>query len=309
MAATVLVAGVPVAEVLAGSSVLLRDAHTVAEADSARGLMRQLAEGETRLAVLGPALSDLSLSETLRRIRAAPATRRVSLLVLLPAESSSEAAGQLLQDGANAVLQQPHDPLRLDAWMTRLMAVPRRLDVRVPVEGQVVGARRDASGGYFTGLTRNVSLNGALLASPVPLPVGADLDLEIGLSSAYPRFRAVSRVIRPAREVGWPHLGYGVEFVLVPPDSQIALAAFLSAGAPGEPAPEGPQAIRSTVRRGDWVYEVLTPQVGPRGWQAEIRRAPRDQWRPGMAGPFYVVSGATAEEAVGAARAFIERHG
>lgn len=308
MAASVLVAGVPVAEVLAGSSVLLRDDHTVAEADSARGLMRQLAEGETRLAVLGPDLPDLSLSETLRRIRAAAVTRRVSLLVLLPEGSSPEAAGQLLQDGANAVLQRPHDPLRLDAWMTRLMSVPRRLEVRVPVEGQVVGARRDSAGGYFTGLTRNVSLNGALLASPVPLPVGADLDLEISLSATFPRFQAVGRVIRPAREVAWPHLGYGVEFVLVPPDSQAALVAFLAAGAPGEPV-ESSHAIRSTVRRGEWVYEVLTPQAGPGGWQAEIRRAPRDLWRPGIAGPFYVVSGASADEALRAARAFVERHG
>ncbi len=308
MAATVLVAGVPVAEVLAGSSVLLRGAHTVAEADSARGLLRQLAEGDTRLVVLGPDLPDLGLAETLRRVRASPLTRRVSLLALLPAGAPSETAGQLIAAGANAVLQRPHDPLRLDAWMTRLMSVPRRLEVRVPVDGQVVGARRDSAGGYFTGLTRNVSLNGALLASPVPLPVGADLDLEFSLSAAYPRFKAVARVVRPAREVAWPHLGYGVEFVLVPPDSQAALAAFLVAGAPVEPA-ASVHAIRSTVRRGEWVYEVLSPQATAQGWQAEIRRAPRDLWRPGIAGPFYVVSGVSAEETLQAARAFIERHG
>jgi len=63
------------------------------------------------------------------------------------------------------------------------------------------------------------------------------------------------------------------------------------------------------VRRGEWVYEVLSPQAVAEGWQAEIRRAPRDLWRPGIAGPFYVVSGASAEEALQAARAFIERHG
>lgn len=309
MAATVLVAGLPVAQVLAESSVLLRDAHTVAEADSARSLLRLLAEGDSRLALLGPELPDLSLPETLRRIRSSPATRRVSLLVLLPGESSSETAGELLQAGANAVLQRPVDALRFDTWLTRLMAVPRRVDVRVPVEGQVVGALRDGAAGYFTGLTRNVSLNGALLASPVSLPLGADLDLEVSLSASLPRFKAVGRVVRQAREVAWPHLGYGVEFVFVPPDAQSALADFLAAGAPAEAHPEGPDTIRSTVRRGEWIYEVLTPQPGPGGWQAEIRRAQRDVWRPGAAGPYYVVDGASADEALKAARVFIERHG
>ena len=309
MAATVLVAGLPVAQVLVNSSVLLRDAQTVAEVDSARGLLRLLAEGDTRLALLGPDLPDLSLPEALRRIRASPITRRVSLLVVLPGEASSETAGQLLQAGANAVLQLPLEPLRFDAWLTRLLAVPRRVDVRVPVEGQVVGALREGATGYFTGLTRNVSLNGALLASPVTLPVGADLDLEVSLSASFPRFKAVGRIVRQAREVAWPHLGYGVEFVLVPPDAQSALAAFLAAGAPAEPLPEGVATIRSTVRRGDWIYEVLTPQPLPGGWQAEIRRAQRDVWRPGGAGPYYVVAGASAEEALSAARDFIDRHG
>lgn len=309
MAATVLVAGLPAAQVLASSLVLLRDAQTLAEVDSARGLLRLLAEGDTRLVLLGPDLPDLSLPEALRRIRASPATRRVSLLVLLAGEASSEAAGQLLQAGANAVLQGPLEPLRFDAWLTRLLAVPRRVDVRVPVEGQVVGARRDGAAGYFTGLTRNVSLNGALIASPVSLPVGADLDLEVSLAASLPRFKTVGRVVRQAREVAWPHLGYGVEFVLVPPDAQGALVAFLAAGAPAAPLAEGAVTIRSTVRRGDWIYEVLTPQSGPGGWQAEIRRAPRDVWRPGGAGPYYVVAGASAEEALSSARAFIERHG
>ena len=33
------------------------------------------------------------------------------------------------------------------------------------------------------------------------------------------------------------------------------------------------------------------------GWQVEIRRGPREHWRPGKAGPFYVVLGSSPEAA------------
>lgn len=309
MAATVLVGGLEVGSLLADSPVLQRDVHTVAEVASARALLLLLAEGETRLALLGPALPDLPLSETLRRIRATPATRQVSLLALLPAEASPEAAGLLLDAGANAVLQQPVDTPRFDAWITRLLSVPRRLDVRVPVDGQVVGARRQDEAGYFTGLTRNVSQNGLLLASPVPLAVGSELDLEVSLSSDLPHFKAVGRLVRQAPEVGWPYQGYGLEFVFVPPDSQEALGKFLAAGAPSPALSDGRSPILSTIKRGEWIYEVLTPVLGPTGWQAEIRRAQRDSWRPGAAGPYYVVAGTSPEEALRTARAFVDKHG
>jgi hypothetical protein len=41
----------------------------------------------------------------------------------------------------------------------------------------------------------------------------------------------------------------------------------------------------------------------------EIRRAPREQWRAGAAGPFYVVEGDTPEATLGRAREFIHSFG
>lgn len=309
MAATVLVVGTDAGQLLEDSPVLRRDAHTLGEAPSVRALLALLHEGETRLVVLGPALSDVSLPDALRRIRMSPATRTVSLLVVLPEAGSAEAAGLLLHAGANAVLQRPLDTPRLDSWITRLLSVPRRIEVRVPLEGQVVGARRAGELGYFTGLTRNVSLNGLLLASPVALSIGTEVDLDVSLSKAQPRFKAVALVIRRAPEVAWPYLGYGVEHLFVPPESQAALEAFLGAGAPMHVLPDGTSPILSTVKRGEWIYEILTPVPGLQGWQAEIRRAPRENWRPGAAGPFYVVAGASPEGALHAARTFVDRHG
>jgi len=308
VAATVLVAGIDGTSLLEDSPILQRDTHTVAEAASARALLPLLAEGETRLVLLGAGLHDLTLQETLRRIRASPATRKVSLLVVLPETASADAAALLLKCGANAVLQQPLDRLRFDSWVTRLLVVPRRVELRVPIEGQVVGSPRDAEQGFFAGLTRNVSSNGLLLASPVALQVGAELDLEISLSKEQPRFRAVGRVVRRATEVAWPYLGFGIEYVFVPPDSQTALQQFLAAHAEQRPAAPSP-AIASTIRRGEWIYEVLVPTPAREGWQVEIRRGQREGWRAGAAGPYYVLGAKTPEAALAAARAFIERHG
>ena len=71
------------------------------------------------------------------------------------------------------------------------------------------------SSGHFYGLSRNLSVNGMLLASPVRL-AGSDLDIEFHLPESGRRVRAIGRVVREARDVAWPYLGYGVEFVFVP---------------------------------------------------------------------------------------------
>ena len=63
----------------------------------------------------------------------------------------------------------------------------------------------------------------------------------------------------------------------------------------------------ATVRRGTWVYEIVQPVAYEGGFLAEIRRGPREGWRPGVSGPYYVVEAASAEAAVRAARAFVNR--
>jgi hypothetical protein len=55
------------------------------------------------------------------------------------------------------------------------------------------------------------------------------------------------------------------------------------------------------------VYEIREPVEGEQGWEAEIRRAPRETWRPGIAGPFFVVAAASAAIALREAREFVGR--
>lgn len=302
---SVLVAGLD-RQALPAAAVLRREAHQVEELGGARALLARLMRGEARLLLLGPGLSEPGLGETIRRIRSAPALRGVSILAILPEGAAS--AAELLRAGANAVLQQPLDPERYETWVTRLLSVSRRLDLRVPVEGEVLATPRQTDGRHFSGLSRNLSLSGLLLASPLRLAGGAgtDLDLELSLGASRPRFRALGRVVRDAPEVAWPYLGYGVEFLFVPPECESALSDFLAQARAARAEPVG---IHSTIKRETWIYEIQVPVASRQGWQAEIRRAPRDQWRPGEAGPFYVVQGDTPEHALRAARDFVRARG
>jgi hypothetical protein len=150
-----------------------------------------------------------------------------------------------------------------------------------------------------------------LLASPVRLAEGPDLELVFDLPGAAPGLQALGRVVRQAGEVGWPYVGYGVEFLYLPALSFDAIVDLVGRGgrALNATGPDATHGIHSTVRREAWVYEILEPVRRDETWQAEIRRAPREAWRPGEAGPFYVVEGPSREKALLEAKAFLVRLG
>jgi CheY-like chemotaxis protein len=305
MSSRLLVAGLDARSLMVAAPVLQRDHHVVRDKASASDLLEELMSQGAQMVVLGPRLPDLGLAETIRLIRASEATRDVSVLVLLPAEESVDTAEQAAQAGANAVLRRPVDESRLEDWLAKLLAVARRVEARVPVQGQVVGTPLSALGVHFFGLTRNLSSRGMLLASPVRLPDSPDLELQFSLPQTS-ALRALGRVVREAQEVPWPYLGYGVEFLFVPPDSQAAIDRLVRAGSVGARDPS--HGIHSTLRRADWVYEILEPVRHGQGWQTEIRRGPRELWRPGTGTAFYVVDGTSRDGVLEEARAFVLGH-
>lgn len=307
MGPPLLVSGLDVRSLLLEAPLLRRDRHAIEERASGRELVESIALLSPRLVVLGPRLPDLSLDALVRRIRSSPTTRQVSVLVLLPRAEGQEAEASLARAGANAVLRRPLDPARLEGWIAKLMAVPRRIQARLPVEAEVVGTPQGSAGGHFFGQTRNVSVAGMLLASPVRLSDAPELELEFELPGSPGRLRALGRVVREAPEVGWPYLGYGVEFFFLPPETQDAVAEAVARVSEGVPAGEPP--IHSTLRREGWVYEIREPRRRGEGWQAEIRRAAQETWRPGEAGPFYVVDGASREQTLDRAREFVRLRG
>ena len=281
MPSHLLVAGLDARSLLLEAPLLRRERHVVEERASARDVLEDIPRTGTRLVVFGPRLSDLDLETAIRRIRSGAATRGVSILVLLPADEPEGAELAAIEAGANAALRRPLDRARLETWLAKLLVVPRRVDARIPVQGHVVGTPRSSESVHFFGLTRNLSVNGMLLASPVPLPFSPDLDLEFNIPGVIARLQALGRVVREAGEVEWPYLGYGVEFLFVPPDSQEALSMLVSGRLPLPPPPAADSSlgIHSTIRREDWVYEILEPVQHDASWQAEIRRAFQSPWR------------------------------
>lgn len=309
MATPLVVAGLDARSLLLEAPVLQRQQDLIVQEEWARDVLPRIARTRARLVVLGPRLPDLELNEAVRRIRSTPATRRVSILVLVPAADPPGVEAAAIEAGANAALRRPLERGVLESWIAKLLAVPRRIETRIPVQGQVVGTPRPMAV-HFCGLTRNVSLNGMLLASPVKLGVAPDLDLEFSVTGVSHLLRALGRVVREAPEVGWPYLGYGVEFLFMPPESQEVLGALVGRRLPLFPAKQPlAHGIHSTVRREEWVYEILEPVPHATGWQTEIRRATRVGWRPGAAGPFFVVEAGSPEGALRAAREFLGRHG
>jgi hypothetical protein len=149
-----------------------------------------------------------------------------------------------------------------------------------------------------------------LLASPVRIEA-EDLDLEIDLPEPEGRVRVLGRIVRDAPEVGWPYIGYGIEFLFLPEAGQRAIDRMVRREASAEPVKSlwAPGAIHSTLRRDEWIYEITEPARTESGFLVEVRRAPRIGWRPGQASPFYVVQGESAREALESAREFVRLHG
>jgi hypothetical protein len=289
---------------------LQRRPELVQEAPSARELFDAVAREVPALVVLGPRLPDLPMVDAIRRIREGAVARQASILAILPASDPLGTEAAVLGAGANAALRRPLDRFVLESWVAKLLEVPRRVLARIPVHVQVVGNRKSAPGEHFYGLSRNLSVHGMLLASPVRIEA-EDLDLEIDLPEPEGRVRVLGRIAREAPEVGWPYVGYGIEFLFLPEAGQRAIDRMVRREAPPEPAKSlwAPGAIHSTLRREAWIYEVTEPARTESGFLVEIRRAARDGWRPGRSSPFYVVQGESARSAIDAAREFVRRNG
>jgi CheY-like chemotaxis protein len=310
MEGAILAAGLDARELRLEVRFLQRDPGLLREALHAREVVEELARRPARLVVLGTRLPDLTLVETVERVRSGPTSAKVSILAVIPASEPIGFEGRVLAAGANAALRRPLDRFVLESWMAKLISVPERVQTRVPVHVQVVGTPHSSPNGHFYGLTRNLSVHGLLLASPVRIE-GEDLDLEIDLPEPEGRVRVLGRVTREAPEVGWPYMGYGIEFLFMPESGQRAIERMVERDNPPDAprSPWAPDAIHSTVRRGEWIYELTEPLRYEGGFLVEIRRAPRGEWRPGATSPFYVVQGMTAPVALDAARAFVREHG
>ncbi len=307
MTGTILAAGVDGRELRLEVRFLQRQPELLREAGSAEAVLAAIECEPPGLVVLG---GELVRPELVRSIRAKETGRQLSLLAIVPAGEPPGTEGLLLEAGANAALHRPLDRFVLESWIGKLLEVPSRVLRRIPVHVQVVGSRRRESGEHFYALTRNLSVHGMLLASPVPIEA-EDLDLELDLPEPEGRMRVLGRIVRDAPEVGWPYIGYGIEFLFLPDAARLAIDRMVARDAVSESTRRlwSPGAIHSTLRRGEWIYEVSEPARTETGFLVEIRRGTRRDWRPGRSVPFHLVQEQDAGAALAAACAFVRRHG
>jgi len=304
----ILVAGLDARELMLEVRFLHREPDLVRAMASVGELIEALTGTDGQLVVLGPRLPDGPLDEAVRRVRHGAAEAHLSILALIPATDPPGTEGVVLGAGANAALRRPLGRFVLESWISKLIDVPQRVKTRIPVHAQVVGSRRGTPREHFYGLSRNLSVHGMLLASPVKIEA-EDLDVEIDLPEPEGRVRVLGRVVREAPEVGWPYLGYGIEFLFLPEAGQRAIDRMVRRESPSEGGLWAPGAIHSTLRRDPWIYEITEPARTESGFLVEIRRAARGEWRPGHSSPFYVVQGETAQAALESAREFVEQYG
>jgi len=309
MVGRILTAGIDARELRLEVRFLQRAPDLLQEAASASELFEALARDSFSLVVLG-SLPDLPLAPTIQKIREGAGSRRVSILAMVSEADAPDTEGVVLEAGANAALRRPLDRFVLESWVSKLVDVPNRVRARIPVHVQVVGSRHRGESEHFYGLSRNLSVHGMLLASPVRIEA-EDLDLEIDLPESDGRVRVLGRVARQAPEVGWPYFGYGIEFLYLPETAQRVIDRLVRREAPQEPPRSlwTANAIHSTLRKDDWIYELSDPARTDCGFLVEIRRASREDWRAGRGSPYYVVADRTAASALAAARGFVFRHG
>jgi DNA-binding response OmpR family regulator len=129
------------------------------------------------------------------RLREEPATQHRSLAVLArgffqPVEV------ELLDAGANAILRLPPDA-GWDDRLQRLLRVASRQEVRLPIRVWVDTTVVRTAAGDSKALSVNVSANGILLETALPLQLGQHLSLAFELEGGT-RVAARGRVVRDA---------------------------------------------------------------------------------------------------------------
>jgi CheY-like chemotaxis protein len=165
---------------------------------------------------------DLEGSEALvQALRQEAPTRSCSIVGIARGDFDTKDA-ELLEAGANALLRLPAEP-NWDERLKRLVSVPGRRDVRLPVRLEVVGNWGQQP---ILALALNLSLHGMLAEAHSELEVGDELTVRFDLPTSDSPISGIGRVVRKASLSR-----VGLEFLELRGESPQALGAFLAAEA------------------------------------------------------------------------------
>jgi len=181
---------------------------------------KSLAEVRTLARAVGPQLilvdRDMPGVRRLIEDRLADTTTQRRALAVLARGFFQPVELELLDAGANAVLRLPPDA-GWDDRLQRLLKVASRQEVRLPIRLAVEATVGTTSFGDATATSLNVSANGMLLETSLPLKAGQHLSFGFELEGG----TRVSGRGRVARESGEGH--FGIEFVDLDEDSRAAI--------------------------------------------------------------------------------------
>ena len=176
------------------------------------------------LAILG----DTNGTDTcglLRRIRADPGTRNVTLAVISRVPPSQAEEAELRRSGANVVLTGEMVPDMSEQSIDQLLDVPLRREVRMPVQF-VVWSHVGPDNPPMEGHSLNVSIRGLLLETPEPVDIGAKLELTFRLPDDDVEIRAVGKAVREHPWGEGKHVG--VEFLILRDAARDRIRAYVS---------------------------------------------------------------------------------
>jgi len=161
--------------ILGREDVECREAWTAAEA------MALIQAGRPDLLVVDARAPEAE--KLVAAVRTNPVTRPMSIVVAAAGDFDPSDL-HFMVAGANAMLRPPAGP-EWDERLTTLLNVPPRREARLAVLVQYQVAIYEAVQSVG-GTALNVSENGLLLETDVPIPVGVDVDLRIHLGDGRP---------------------------------------------------------------------------------------------------------------------------
>jgi CheY-like chemotaxis protein len=167
--------------------------------DIVRETVRSAAEVQTRLS--GSRVSLLCLhrevtgiESLIRNLRKSPTLKRISIVVFSE-DDFDPSEVEVLEAGANAILRLPPGDDFNDR-VSRLMEVPARRDVRLPVRLQVSAS--SGFGATVPVLALNLSSTGILLESNHPLNMGDEVSVAFRFEESGEIFSASAHITRTA---------------------------------------------------------------------------------------------------------------
>lgn len=164
-----------------------------------RQLVRSAAEVQTRLAAGSVALLCIhrqvpGIEALIKALRRSPTLKRVSIIVFSE-DDFDPSEVEVLEAGANAILRLPPGD-DFDDRVGRLIEVPSRRDVRLPVRLQV--AASSGFGATVPVLAQNISSSGVLIESNHPLNMGDEVSVALRFEESGEIFSATAHITRTA---------------------------------------------------------------------------------------------------------------